>query len=30
LYAKNNRQNVTIPQGSQVTIEVVRMRRQPQ
>jgi hypothetical protein len=29
LYAKNNRQNVTIPQGSQVTIQVVRMRRQP-
>jgi hypothetical protein len=29
LYAKNNRQNVTIPQGSQVTIEIVRMRRQP-
>lgn len=29
LYAKNNRQNVSIPEGSSITIQVVRMRRQP-
>jgi hypothetical protein len=28
LYAKNNRQNVNIPQGAAVTIQVVRSRRQ--
>jgi hypothetical protein len=28
LYAKNNRQNVNIPQGSSITIQVVRSRRQ--
>lgn len=28
LYAKNNRQNINIPQGSSVTIQVVRARRQ--
>jgi hypothetical protein len=28
LYAKNNRQNINIPQGSSITIQVVRSRRQ--
>ena len=28
LYAKNNRENINIPQGSSVTIQVVRSRRQ--
>jgi hypothetical protein len=30
LFAKNNRENVTVPSGSQLTVNVVRMRRQPQ
>ena len=29
LFAKNNRQNVTVPAGSQITVRIVRMRRQP-
>jgi hypothetical protein len=29
LFAKNNRQNVTVPNGSQVTVNIVRERRQP-
>ena len=28
LYAKNNKQNINIPQGSSITIQVVRSRRQ--
>jgi hypothetical protein len=28
LYAKNNRQNINIPQGSSITIQVTRSRRQ--
>jgi hypothetical protein len=28
LYAKNNRQNVLIPQGSSISVQVVRVRRQ--